>query len=275
MMWVSKLYMTPHDDMEGIIMSLKRRIMLTVSYDGTSYNGWALQSSTSNTVEEMLNRAIHGLTGEDVKVIGASRTDSGVHAFGNIAVFDTSSSIPGEKFSFAINHILPEDIRVMESRQVHSEFHPRHCNTEKTYEYRIFNARTMIPTKRLYTYHFSMPLDEGKMNEAGQYLVGEHDFTSFCNVDSQAISHIRVIKEVSVKREGEEVIISVTGNGFLYNMVRIIAGTLIQIGRGKGNPEDVADMLKKRDRSAAGPTAPASGLFLIKYRFLDGIPDPE
>ncbi len=253
-------------------MSDTKRIMLTVSYDGTSYNGWALQSSTSNTIEEMLNRAIHSLTGEDVKVIGASRTDAGVHAYGNIAVFDTASSIPGDRFSFAMNRLLPEDIRVVESRRVEPDFHPRHCNTEKTYEYRILNTRFEMPTQRLYTYHFGMPLDAEVMNEAGQYLVGEHDFTSFCNVESQAVSHVRTVKSISVKRDGDRVVISVTGTGFLYNMVRIIAGTLIQIGRGKGKPSDVAEMIDKKDRSAAGPTAPACGLFLIKYKFVDGVP---
>ncbi|MCR5671497.1 MAG: tRNA pseudouridine(38-40) synthase TruA [Butyrivibrio sp.] len=253
-------------------MAETRRIMLVVAYDGSAYSGWALQSSTPNTIEEMLNRAIHGLTGESVQVIGASRTDSGVHAFGNIAVFDTASTIPGDRFSYALNHILPEDIRVMESCEVSGGFHPRHCNTEKTYEYRILNTKVEIPTKRLYTYHFSMPLDEGVMQEAAEYLVGEHDFTSFCNVESQALSHVRTIKSVEVFRHGNEVVIRVVGNGFLYNMVRIIAGTLIQIGRGKGKPSDVAEMIEKKDRAAAGPTAPPQGLFLIRYDFLDGIP---
>ncbi len=252
-----------------------KRVMLIVSYDGTSYNGWALQKSTHNTIEEMLNRAIHGLTGEDVQVIGASRTDSGVHAFGNVAVFDTCSTIPGDRFSFALNHILPEDIRVVESREVSLKFHPRHCDTEKTYEYRVLNSKAEVPTKRLYTYHFNMELDIDKMQKAGKYLVGEHDFTSFCNVESQAVSHVRSIKDVSVERRGDEVVISVTGNGFLYNMVRIIAGTLLMIGRGKGEPEDIIRMIEAKDRSAAGPTAPAQGLFLMGYRFLEGIPGPE
>ena len=250
-------------------MSEKKRIMLTVAYDGTAYSGWALQSSTSNTIEEMLNRAISGLTGEDVEVIGASRTDAGVHALGNIAVFDTAATIPGEKFSFALNTILPSDIRVVDSRQVRPDFHPRHCDSEKTYEYRILNTKMPIPTERLYTYHYSFPLDIELMNEGAQYLIGEHDFTSFCNVESQALSHVRTVKDINVRREGDIVVISVTGNGFLYNMVRIIAGTLIQIGRGKGEPKDVLDMLEKKDRRAAGPTAPACGLFLIKYKFLD------
>ncbi|MBP3197867.1 MAG: tRNA pseudouridine(38-40) synthase TruA [Butyrivibrio sp.] len=255
-------------------MAKERRIMLVVSYDGTAYKGWALQKSTSETIEEMLNRAIHGLTGENIQVIGASRTDSGVHAYGNIAVFDTCSSIPGDRFSYALNHLLPKDIRIVESREVDMSFHPRHCDTEKTYEYRVLNSKAEIPTKRLYTYYFNMELDVDAMQEAGRYFVGEHDFTSFCNVESQAVSHVRTIKDVTVTRRGDEVVISVTGNGFLYNMVRIIAGTLLQIGRGKGKPSDIKNMLDAKDRSAAGPTAPPQGLFLMEYRFLDGIPGP-
>jgi len=253
-------------------MADKRRIMLIVSYDGTGYSGWAFQSGTPNTVEGVLNRAIHGLTGEEITVIGASRTDAGVHAYGNVAVFDTNSTIPGDRFAYALNHILPEDVRIVESVEVALDFHPRHCNTEKTYEYRVLNSRMPVPTKRLYTYHFSMPLNEEKMQEAAEYLVGEHDFTSFCNVDSQAVSHVRTIKDIKVKRSGDEVIISVVGNGFLYNMVRIIAGTLLLVGRGKKEPIDVKKMLESKDRRAAGPTAPPEGLFLIKYKFVDGVP---
>ncbi len=256
-------------------MSETRRIMLTVSYDGTAYNGWALQTSTPNTIEGELNRAIERLTGEQVQVIGASRTDAGVHAYGNVAVFDTASTIPGDRFIYALNHELPQDIRIVESREVAKVFHPRRCNTEKTYEYRIYNAPVSDPTKRMYTCHFSMPLDIGIMNAAAHYLMGEHDFTSFCNVESQAVSHVRTIKDIRVIRNGQDVIISVTGNGFLYNMVRIIAGTLMQIGRGKGGPSEVKTILEKKNRAAAGPTAPPEGLFLIKYEFLDGIPDAK
>jgi tRNA pseudouridine38-40 synthase len=242
--------------------------MLVVSYDGTAYNGWALQKSTHNTIEEMLNRAIKAVTGEELQVIGASRTDAGVHAYGNVAVFDTDSTIPGDRFSYALNHVLPDDIRIVSSAEVAPDFHPRHCETEKTYEYRVLNTKTPVPTMRLYTYHFSMPLDEERMQRAAEYLIGEHDFTSFCNVESQALSHVRIIKDVTVKRDGDLVTISVTGNGFLYNMVRIIAGTLVQIGRGKGEPEDVEKMIEAKDRAAAGPTAPPEGLFLMNYKFL-------
>ena len=245
-----------------------QRIMLTVAYDGTNYKGFAEQLYAP-TIEGTLNRALTGVTGEPIKVIGASRTDAGVHAYGNLVVFDTDSPIPADRFSYAVNHMLPDDIRVISSRSVPSDFHPRHCHSVKTYEYRILNAENPIPTQRLYSYYNNMHMDLDKMNLAGSYLVGEHDFTSFCNTDTQAKSHIRTLYEVTAERgtdiRNDMIIIRVRGNGFLYNMVRIIAGTLMQIGSGKGMPEDVVSMLEKRARSAAGPTAPACGLFLIGY----------
>ncbi len=249
----------------------KRRVMLIVSYDGTNYNGWAYQPADNViTIEGLLNDAIHAATGEDIKVIGASRTDAGVHAYGNIAVFDTCSSIPPDRFSFVINHLLPEDVRIVSSRQVPGDFHPRHCDTRKTYEYRFLNSKEEVPTKRLYTYHMNIPMDEKRMLEASAYFLGEHDFTSFCNVNSQAESHVRIIYDLHVTRIGDEVIISITGNGFLYNMVRIIAGTLMQVGIGKKEPKDMADIIQAKDRGKAGPTAPANGLFLIGYKYPDG-----
>ena len=245
-----------------------RRIMLTVAYDGTSYNGFALQPGAV-TIEGELNAALKALTGEEIAVIGASRTDAGVHAYGNLAVFDTNSTVPPLNFCLAVNSKLPPDIRVLRYVEVPADFHPRHCNTIKTYEYRIMNCQTMIPTDRLYSCHFNMPLDEKRMQTAGKYLVGEHDFSSFCSAGSQAISHVRTITDVDVFREKELVTIKVTGTGFLYNMVRIIAGTLMQIGRGKGEPEEIKTILEAVDRTKAGPTAPPEGLFLMGYEFTD------
>lgn len=247
-----------------------KRVMLIVGYDGTNYNGWAYQPADNVvTIEGILNKAIHAATGEDIKVIGASRTDAGVHAYGNVAVFDTASTIPPDRFSYALNHLLPEDVRIVSSRQVPDEFHPRHVDTRKTYEYRFLNSREEIPTKRLYTYHMNIPMDENRMQEAGVYFLGEHDFTSFCNVNSQAESHVRTIYDVNVTRIGDEVIISITGNGFLYNMVRIIAGTLMQVGIGKKQPDEIPDMIAAQDRTVAGPTVPANGLFLMGYKYPD------
>ena len=245
-----------------------QRVMLTVAYDGTNYKGFAEQLNAS-TIEGTLNRALMRVTGEPIKVIGASRTDAGVHAQGNLVVFDTMSSIPADRFSYAVNHMLPDDIRIVSSRAVPSDFHPRRCHSVKTYEYHILNAEYPVPTQRLYSCYNNMYMDVEQMNLAGRYLVGEHDFTSFCNTDSQAQSHIRTLYEVTAARgmgmQKDMIIIRVKGNGFLYNMVRIIAGTLMQIGYGKGMPEDIVAILDKKARSAAGPTAPACGLFLIGY----------
>lgn len=250
-----------------------RRVMLTVAYDGTNYSGWQLQPN-AETIESVLNRCLSELTGEAVEVIGASRTDSGVHALGNVAVFDTESPIPAEKFSYALNQRLPEDIRIRGSREVAEDFHPRHCESVKTYEYRICNAAFPLPTRRLYAHFTYVPMDINLMRRAAAYLVGEHDFKSFCSVDTQAKTTVRKIEEIEVREEyaaslEREIVIRVRGRGFLYNMVRIIAGTLMEAGRGQIAPEQVEEILLACDRQAAGPTAPACGLTLIGYEFLE------
>ena len=247
-------------------MTAMKRIMLTIAYDGTAYSGWQIQPGKP-TIEGVLNEELSRFLNEDIRVIGASRTDAGVHAKGAVAVFDTDSSIPGDKFSFALNRGLPEDIRIMNSRQVENDFHPRKVPCRKTYEYRIYNDTFPLPTKRLYTYHVYGQLDENIMDMAGKFLIGEHDFASFSSVGGQALTTVRTIYDLSVRREGKEVIIRVTGNGFLYNMVRIIAGTLIEAGQGKIKPEEITGILKGRDRSLAGQTAPACGLCLLEYLF--------
>lgn len=250
-----------------------KRVRLTVAYDGTNYHGWQLQNN-GVTIEEELNRALSRLTGEEIRVIGASRTDAGVHALGNVAVFDTESLMPAEKISYALNQRLPEDIRVQKSEQVSADWHPRHCESRKTYEYRIYRAEFPMPTKRLYSYFTYHSLDVEKMREAARYLEGEHDFKSFCQAGSsvlkkpcQAESTVRTLFSLQVEEQGAELVLRVCGSGFLYNMVRIIAGTLIEVGQGKRAPETMTEVLAARDRSAAGPTAPAHGLTLIKYEF--------
>lgn len=240
--------------------------MLTVAYDGTAYSGFQVQKDC-RTIEGELNKALLALTGEDIRVIGASRTDAGVHALCNVAVFDSDTAIPANKLSYALNQRLPEDIRIQNSREVPPDFHPRHCDSKKTYEYRITRGEFPIPTKRLYscfTYH---KLDVEKMQKAAVILEGEHDFKSFCAVAAVVESTVRTIYSVTVKEEGADIVIRVCGNGFLYNMVRIIAGTLMEIGKGKWQPEKVRQMLAAKDRTAAGPTAPACGLLLVKYEF--------
>lgn len=243
-----------------------KRVMLTVAYDGTNYHGWQIQPNVV-TIESVLNETLSALLQEEIKVIGASRTDTGVHALGNIAVFDTQARIPAEKISYALNQRLPQDIRIQASKEVPQDFHPRRQNSRKTYEYRIWNSAFPMPVYRLYTYFTYVPLDVGAMQEAADYLVGEHDFKSFCSVGTTAESTVRTIYEIVVERTGEMITIRVVGSGFLYNMVRIIAGTLMEVGKGSFAPEKMKEILEACDRAAAGPTAPACGLLLVQYEF--------
>ena len=303
---------------------MSKRILLSVAYDGTDYAGFQAQKSGVPTIEGELNRALTELTGVPVEVIGASRTDSGVHARCNLAVFDTESRIPPEKFAHAINVRLPDQICVQTSMEVPADFHPRRCSTVKTYEYRIWNAQMPDPMRRLYMYFSRYRFDIDKMREAAAYLVGEHDFKSFCSTYTSAKTTVREVLAVEVEeilpgcetalpgsetalpgseialpgseitltgsenvsdshsdagpgsdsvssaaRMPREIVIRVTGRGFLYNMVRIIAGTLMEVGRGAKTPDQIPDILNACDRRAAGPTAPACGLTLVRYEILE------
>lgn len=243
---------------------MTKRVMLTVAYDGTAYCGFQVQP-TAPTIEGELNKHLSALLGEEIKVIGASRTDAGVHALCNVAVFDTKSRMPAEKVSYALNQRLPEDIRIQKSEEVAADFHPRHCDTEKTYEYRITCGEFPVPTKRLYSFFTYHKLDVAKMQEAAKYLVGEHDFKSFCSIKAVVESTVRTVYQVDVEEQGADIVIRVRGNGFLYNMVRIIAGTLMEVGKGKIAPFQIPEILAACDREEAGPTAPAHGLMLVKY----------
>lgn len=243
-----------------------KRVMLVIAYDGTNYCGWQTQKN-GLAVEEVINNTLSDLLGEKISVIGASRTDAGVHAIGNVAVFDTLSRIPGDKFSYALNQRLPDDIVIQSSYEVDLNFHPRHCNCVKTYEYKILNRRFPLPTERLYAHFLYNNLDIDRMQRAADYLVGNHDFKSFCSVNTQVKDTVRTIFSINVEKSGEIIIIRVVGNGFLYNMVRIIAGTLIQAGLGRINSEDIELMLNVKDRNAAGPTAPARGLTLVGIQY--------
>jgi len=260
-----------------------KRVKLTIAYDGTAYCGWQIQQN-GITVEEVINRELSRLLKEEVKVIGASRTDSGVHARGNVAVFDTNARIPAEKISYALNQTLPDDIVVLKSMEVQNDFHPRYQECQKTYEYRIYNAEFPLPTERLYSHFTYLSLDIDKMREAAKYLIGEHDFKSFCTVGAQVQSTVRTIYDIEIekepvatvnskqeKRDGWKepcrIVIRIKGNGFLYNMVRIIAGTLMEAGQGKYSPEHVKEILEAEDRTKAGPTARACGLTLLEIRY--------
>ena len=246
----------------GEIYSMKKRIKLVVAYDGTAYHGWQVQPNAV-TIEGVLNEKLTELLGEKITVTGASRTDAGVHSLGNVAVFDTTTRIPADKISYALNQRLPEDIVVQESAEVAADFHPRFCDSRKTYEYRILNRKFPIPTMRKDTYFYYRPLDVTAMQKAAEYLVGEHDFKSFCTVGAQVETTVRTIYALTVTREEDLIKIRVTGNGFLYNMVRILAGALISVEIHEREPEDMERILAACDRTAAGPTAPACGLTMI------------
>jgi pseudouridylate synthase I len=243
-----------------------KRIKLTVAYDGTHYNGWQVQPN-GITIEGMLNKAIAELTNETVAVIGASRTDSGVHALGNVAVFDTNTRIPPEKLCYALNQRLPADIVVQHSCEVPLHFHPRRCESRKTYVYKILNRAFPLPLSRHDCYFTYRKLDVEKMRQAAAYLVGTHDFKSFCSVHSQVETTVRTIYHLAVEKEQDVITIEVTGSGFLYNMVRILAGTLLQVGMGERSPQQMQEILNAKDRSAAGATAPAHGLTMIGITF--------
>lgn len=239
---------------------------MVVAYDGTNYCGWQVQPN-GITVEEVLNRSLSKLLGEKIEVMGASRTDSGVHSLGNVAVFDTNTRMPADKIAFALNQRLPEDIVVQGSCEVPSDWHPRYQESTKTYEYRILNRTFRMPTRRLDTYFYHYPLDVEQMSEAASYLVGTHDFASFCAANAQVKSMVRTIYSCTAQKENDIITIRVTGNGFLYNMVRIIAGTLIEVGAGKRRPEEIKDILAAENRDAAGPTAPAQGLTMMGIEY--------
>lgn len=244
-----------------------KRVRLFVAYDGTNYCGWQIQPN-GITIEEVLNEKLKKLTGEDIHVIGASRTDSGVHALGNVAVFDTESSIPPERMAYALNQKMPEDIVIVKSDEVPLDWHPRYQDEiSKTYEYHICNSKVPNPMKRNYSTHVSFDLDIDKMREGAKYLIGEHDFVSFCNIRTNVEDTVRTVTSLEIVQNGEDITLRITGNGFLYNMVRIIVGTLIRVGRGFYEPVRVKEILEERKRTAAGVTAPANGLVLVSIDY--------
>lgn len=243
-----------------------KRVKMVVAYDGTNYSGWQLQKNAV-TIEQKLNEALFDLLGEEIQVIGASRTDAGVHSLGNVCVFDTDTRMPAEKICYALNTRLPEDIVVQSSCEVEADFHPRAGKSSKTYEYCILNRAFRDPTRRLNTYFYHYDLNIEEMKKAASYLIGEHDFKSFCSVHAQVETTVRTIYDCTVEKEKDIIRIRVTGNGFLYNMVRIIAGTLIEVGAGKREPKEILTMLEKADRTCAGATAPACGLTMIGIEY--------
>jgi tRNA pseudouridine synthase A len=244
-----------------------KRFKLTVAYDGTAYCGYQYQPELP-TVEGFVNDALSELLGENIVTIGASRTDAGVHAFGNVAVFDSDTRIPAENLALALNTKLADDIRITESLEVAADFHPRKNVIDKTYEYHINTAKIPFPTDRLYIYNVKHKLDIAAMREAAKYIEGRHDFTSFCSTKTDKEDKVRTVFQIDVEEAlRSELIIRVRGDGFLYNMVRIIAGTLVKVGEGKILPDEIPPIIERKDRGHLGTTLPAKGLFLIGIRY--------
>ena len=244
-----------------------RRIVLTVEYDGTHYAGWQRQENAM-TVQQRIEENLKKITGEDVTVKGSGRTDSGVHALGQVAHFDTNARMPAEKFAYALNVGLPEDIRVSASREADAGFHARFSAKKKHYRYVIDNADHASARFGRYRLHLHKKLDAEAMAEAAKVLEGEHDFSAFKAVECTLENTVRTLYLSQVTREQNLIYYDVIGSGFLYNMVRIIAGTLIEIGKGKLQAEQMRAILESKDRSNAGPTAPAKGLTLVEVEYV-------
>jgi len=259
-----------------------RNLRLILSYDGADLAGWQVQPGRT-TVQGALASAIGRLSGENVLPQGSGRTDAGVHALAQVASFATASTIPVENWMKALNDILPPSIRVLEVTEAAPEFHARKSARAKTYRYRIYRGAVCPPFLARYVWHYPYPLEESAMVGAARVVVGEHDFTSFAAVDQERVermsasehirttnirtTNIRTIFASSWTREGEELIYTVRGNGFLHHMVRNLVGTFLLVGKGTVSLEDLRRILDARGRTAAGPTAPASGLYLVEVEY--------
>ena len=244
----------------------QRRFLLVCEYDGTAYCGWQRQIN-GPSVQQVLEETLAKLTGEPVTVTGSSRTDAGVHALGLCAHFDSATRIPPDKLAFALNTMLPPDIRIRESGPAPEGFHARYSACGKVYRYAFFNSRHDCAIGRQYAAHVPLELNERLMHEEAQALCGTHDFAAFAASGSVATSTVRTIYRAQVTRSGETVALTVLGDGFLYNMVRIIAGTLMEVGTGKRSPGAIARAIETGDRLALGQTAPAKGLTLMRVLY--------
>ena len=243
-----------------------RNIKLTIEYDGKNFNGWQKQPDKLN-IQGEIERAIGSITGEEIELIGSGRTDAGVHAFGQIANFKTNSNIPIEKMAVAINSKLKNSIRIQKAEEVEERFHSRYNAKCKTYRYIINNSEYGTAIYRNLEYCFPMKLDVKKMQEAAKYFEGEHDFAGFKASGTSSKNSVRIIYKAKVNQEENRIIIELTGNGFLYNMVRIISGTLLEVGIGKIKPEEIPDIIESKDRTRAGKTLPAHGLYLVEVKY--------
>lgn len=245
-----------------------KRILFTIAYDGSDFFGWQKQPDENiRTVQGEFEKALGRFFKKNVECIGASRTDRGVHAMGQRAVIDIDTTVPTEKFPLALHSFLPEDISVVNAEDVNAEFHPRYDCVKKTYRYKIYNGKYRNPICRKYSEYCHVFLDEKKMNEVSKAFIGTHDFKAFAASGNSSKTTVRTIFDIDVKREGEFVVITVTGDGFLYNMIRIMAGTLMLAGTGKLDFDGLLKIIESRDRTKAGKTAGPNGLTLMEINY--------
>lgn len=236
-------------------------IKLVIEYDGTGFHGWQSQLNAS-AVQDEVKKAIEALTGQECELTGASRTDTGVHALGQVANFITDSKIPPDKYIFALKPFLPEDIVIKKSVEVPLDFHSRYCAKGKRYKYLIYNSETASALLRNRAWHVPYKLDFAAMSRAASHFIGIYDFSAFKATGSSAKTAVRTIADTTLSSEGDLISLTISGNGFLYNMVRIIAGTLVEVGSGKIVADSIQDIIASGDRKRAGVTAPAQGLYL-------------
>ena len=243
-----------------------RNIKLTIEYDGKCYNGWQKQPDKLN-IQGEIEKAIYNITKEKVELIGSGRTDAGVHALGQVANFKTNSKIEIDKVPLAINSQLKNSIIIKNAEEVDERFHSRYNAKHKTYRYTINNSKTGTALYRNLQYCFPIKLDVSKMQKAAKYFEGEHDFKAFKSSGTSSKNSVRTIYKAVVKQEGDTITIELTGNGFLYNMVRIISGTLLDVGLGKIAPDEIPNIIDSKDRQRAGKTLPAHGLCLVEVEY--------
>lgn len=238
-----------------------KRIKLIIEYDGSYFHGWQIQENLT-TVQAEIEKAIFKVTGEKVTVHGSGRTDAGVHAYGQTAHFDTESRIPPEKFSDVLNTVLPPSVAVISSEEVPGDFHARFSAVKKTYKYKILNRKSRSPIMDKRAWHIPKPLDIHEMNRAAAFFIGFHDFSAFCASGHSVTNFERHIYASEWTVEGDCLVYTVSGSGFLYNMVRIMTGTMVEVGLNKRPAESIPEIIEKKDRRLAGITAPPQGLYL-------------
>ncbi|MBE6720657.1 MAG: tRNA pseudouridine(38-40) synthase TruA [Ruminococcaceae bacterium] len=243
-----------------------RKLLITIKYDGTAYHGWQVQQNAI-TVQEEFQNAVEKVFGKRLDVRGCSRTDSGVHANMYCLTLDTDMNISDEGVVMALNTKLPRDISALSCKEVAADFHPRYSCKTKEYVYKIYNGKIRDPFCDKYAYHYRFPLDADYLNSEAKHFLGTHDYSGFCSVKSDVEDTVRTITKAQVKRYGDFVIFTFEGDGFLYNMVRIMVGTLLFVSEGKIKAGELADVIDSKERTRAGKTAPPHGLYLNKVNY--------